>query len=131
MPNTTALRAWGAGVGGRYGSFAGRAAARASGEFTSLRTFGAHTGSRYGSFGGRHVTGRPADDFTGLRTFGAHTGGRYGSFAGRYAIAPPPFNLPMAIGVPRPLYEALRRGQISNDDLLLILAGTVAARLLH
>lgn len=131
----TQARAFGAGTGGRYGSFAGRGAgAHPVDALTQARASGPHTGARYGSFAGKDGSAHPVSRLTQARSFGQQTGRRYGSFAGRTGPGPAPTPSPGPIGrmaLPPRLVDELRLRRIEEDDVLLIIAAQIAAGLLH
>lgn len=103
---------------------------------TQARAFGAGTGGRYGSFAGR-IPARTVDTLTQTRASGAHTGGRYGSFAGRAPTAPPPAPAPAPIGpigsmrLPPHLAISLRHRLIEEDDVLLLMAAQISGLNIH
>lgn len=103
---------------------------------TQARAAGAFTGRRYGSFAGRGEP-HPVDVLTQPTAGAAHTMRRYGSFAGRVVVTPGPGPAPgpqggsMRMRLPRELVEAQRARRITEDDVLLLLAASIAAGIVH
>lgn len=97
---------------------------------TQLRAFGACTGARYGSFARGAAPGtHPVGKLTQARAHSAHTGSRYRAFAGRQPEGEQ--FIPTRIRVPRNLIDAQRLRMIEADDVLLLIAGSIAAGLLQ
>lgn len=118
----THARAFGAGVGGRYGSFARAPIVRTVVRITQPGAHGAHVSRRYGTFDRAGVV-RPDKLFTQLLAFGAHAGRRYGDFArsGGTPPPPPPPPAPSPVG-PARIFVLPVDSEIEDDDVILLLA---------
>lgn len=98
---------------------------------TQARAFGACTGRAYGSFTRGPAPGvRPVGKLTQAKAFAPHSSRRYGPFTRAVSPEEPPAP-PGVITMPRRLVSAQRRKLIERDEILLLIAASIASGMLH